>query len=79
MPRSRDAGARRNGAAGHRRSKCSAPVDTMATDSRLAAQSILDFDPAKDGVFERQMVESLRDQLRTALARLELREEEVKS
>ena len=29
-------------------------------------------------VFERQMVESMRDQLRTALERLELREEEVR-
>ena len=54
-------------------------VDTRATvDARLAAQSIPDFDPAKDGVFERQMVESMRDQLRTALVRLELREEEVR-
>ena len=47
-------------------------------DARLATQSIPDFDPAKDGVFERQMVESMRDQLRTALVRLELREEEVR-
>jgi len=54
-------------------------VDTRATvDARLVAQSIPDFDQAKDGVFERQMVESTRDQLRTALVRLELREEEVR-
>jgi hypothetical protein len=54
-------------------------VDTGAiVDARLAAQSIPDFDPAKDGVFERQMVESMRDQLRSALVRLELREEEVR-
>ena len=54
-------------------------VDTRGiVDARLAAQSIPDFDPAKDGIFERQMVESMRDQLRTALVRLELREEEVR-
>jgi hypothetical protein len=39
--------------------------------------SIPDFDPAKDGVFERQMVASMRDRLRNALSKLELREEEV--
>jgi len=42
------------------------------------APPIPDFDPAKDGVFERQMIDSMRDQLRAALARLERREEEVK-
>jgi hypothetical protein len=56
-----------------------AEIDTRGiVDARLAAQSIPDFDPAKDGVFDRQMVESMRDQLRTALVRLELREEEVR-
>jgi hypothetical protein len=54
-------------------------VDTRAiVDARLAAQSIPDFDPAKDGVFERQIVESMLDQLRTALVRLELSEENVR-
>ena len=52
-------------------------VDTRGNvDARLAAHSIPDFDPAN--VFERQMVESMIDQLRTALVRLELREEEVR-
>src|SRR5215471_21346492 len=93
MPQSRDAGARRNRAARYRqvevqrayRARLAAAgkvvriVDTRGiVDARLAAQSIPDFDPAKDGVFERQMVESMRDQLRTALVRLELREEEVR-
>jgi hypothetical protein len=54
-------------------------VDTRAVvDVRPAAHSIPNFDPAKDGIFERQMIERMRDQLRTALVRLELREEEVR-
>jgi len=35
------------------------------------------FDPAKDGVFEREMIASLREQLRIALSKMEVREEEV--
>jgi hypothetical protein len=43
-----------------------------------AAQSwIPDFEPAKDGVFERQMVASMRERLHNALSKLELREEEL--
>ena len=45
-------------------------------DARAAA-GIPDFDPAKDGIFERQMVESMRDRLHDALSKLELREEVV--
>lgn len=45
---------------------------------RPAAHSIPDLDPAKDGIFERQMIERMREKLRTALVRLELREEEVR-
>jgi len=41
------------------------------------AGPIPDFDPSKDGVFEREMVASMRDQLRSALSKLELREEDV--
>jgi len=37
------------------------------------------FDPAKDGVFERDMIASLREQLRIALSKMELREEEVQT
>ena len=35
------------------------------------------FDPAKDGIFEREMIASLREQLRIALSKMEIREEEV--
>jgi len=45
-------------------------------DARVAA-GIPDFDPAKDGIFERQMVESMRDRLHDALSKLKLREEDV--
>jgi len=38
---------------------------------------IPDFDPAKDGVFERAMIARMRGQLRSALSKLELREEDV--
>ena len=41
------------------------------------AVPIPDFDPAKDGIFEREMIASLREQLRIALSKMELREEEV--
>jgi K+ transporter len=43
----------------------------------VAQLLIPDFDPAKDGIFERQMVASTPDQLQNALSKLELREEEV--
>ena len=35
------------------------------------------FDPAKDGIFEREMIARLREQLRNALSKAELREEEA--
>jgi len=47
------------------------------TTAGVSQLSIPDFDPAKDGIFERQMVASMRDQLHNALSKLELREEEV--
>jgi len=46
------------------------------TPAGVAQLSIPEFDPAKDGVFERQMVASTRDQLHK-LSKLELRGEEV--
>jgi len=41
------------------------------------AAQIPDFDPAEDGVYERETIASMRDQLRSGLSRLELREEEL--
>ena len=41
------------------------------------AVPVPDFDPAKDGIFEREMIASLRAQLRNASSKLELREGEV--
>ena len=41
------------------------------------AVPVAGFDPAKDGIFEREMIASLRKQLRIALSKMELREEEV--
>jgi hypothetical protein len=49
-------------------------VDATAT---AGAVPIPDFDPAKDGVFERAMIARMREQLRSALSKLELREEDV--
>ncbi len=39
--------------------------------------AIPDFDPARDGIYERKMIEKMRDDLRNALLKLELREEDV--
>ncbi len=36
-----------------------------------------DYDPAKDGIFERQMVAAMREKLHNALSKLDLREQEV--
>ena len=47
------------------------------TPAGVAQLSIPDFDPAKDGIFERQMIASMRDQLHNASSKLDLREEEV--
>ena len=41
------------------------------------AVPVPDFDPARDGVFERAMFESMQDRLRNALLKLELRKEEL--
>ena len=46
-------------------------------DAGAGQAPIPDFDPAKDGVFEREMVASMRDRLSSALSKLALREEEV--
>ena len=39
--------------------------------------AIPDFDPARDGIYERKMIEKMRDDLRNALLKLELRQEDV--
>jgi hypothetical protein len=39
--------------------------------------AIPDFDPAKDCIYERKMIEKMRDDLRNALLKLERREEDV--
>jgi hypothetical protein len=38
---------------------------------------IPDFDPARDGIYERAMVETMRDDLHNALSKLELRNQDV--
>jgi hypothetical protein len=35
------------------------------------------FDPARDGIYERKMIEKVRDDLRDALLKLELRKKDV--
>jgi len=45
------------------------------TPAGVAQLSIADFDPAKDGIFDRKMVARIRDQFHNALSKLELREE----
>ena len=49
----------------------------QVVDAGAAQAPISDFDPAKDGVFEREMVASMRDRLSSALSKLALREEQV--
>jgi hypothetical protein len=39
--------------------------------------TIPNFDPARDGIYERKMTEKMRDDLRNALLKLELREKDV--
>ena len=51
--------------------------DVSPTSAGVAQLSIPGFDPANDGVFDRQMVASTRDQSHNALSKLELREEEM--
>jgi hypothetical protein len=42
----------------------------------VAVASDPDFDPARDGVYERAMIEKMRDDLHNALLRIELLEED---
>jgi hypothetical protein len=42
-----------------------------------ASAAMPDFDPARDGVYEREMVETMRDDLYNALLKLEIRDGEV--
>jgi hypothetical protein len=46
-------------------------------DGRAAQTSLADFDPAKDGIYERAMVDGMRGQLHNALVQLELRDQDV--
>jgi hypothetical protein len=39
--------------------------------------AVPDFDPAKDSIYERKMIEKMRDDLCNALLKIELREEDV--
>ncbi len=48
-----------------------------STPAGAAVSSMPDYDPAKDGIFERQMVAATREKLHNALSKLDLREEEV--
>jgi len=52
-------------------------VDAAAAPTSPAPASISDFDPAKDGIYEREMVEGMRNSLHNALSKLELREQDV--
>lgn len=46
-------------------------------DATAAPAAIPDFDPEKDGIYEREMINGLQDKLRNALLRLALRERDV--
>jgi hypothetical protein len=50
---------------------------TGLVPSGPALTSIPDFDPERDGVYERAMFEKMRDNLHNALLKLELREQDV--
>jgi hypothetical protein len=53
-------------------------VDAVpAPPTNPAPASVSDFDPAKDGIYERKMVEGMRGRLQGALLKLELREQDV--
>ncbi len=52
------------------------PINSSPASSPVPT-SMPDFDPATDGTYEQAMVVSMRDQLRNALLKLELREEDV--
>jgi hypothetical protein len=50
-------------------------VDTVSVrpaPANLASTAIPDFDPARDRIYEREMFEKMRDDLRNALLKLEL-------
>jgi hypothetical protein len=51
------------------------PVRPLPVSPALTA--IADFDPARDGFYERAMFEKMRDDLHNALLKLELREQDV--
>jgi len=55
-------------------------VDAARLALATAGQAIgptPDFDPSRDGIYERAMVEKMHEDLRNALLKLELREEDV--
>ena len=55
-------------------------VDAVAVPpaaANLALPAIPDFDPARDGIYEREMFEKMREDLHNALLKLELREEDI--
>jgi hypothetical protein len=52
-------------------------VSVRPASANLALTAIPDFDPARDLIYEREMFEKMRDDLRNTLLKLELREEEV--
>jgi hypothetical protein len=45
--------------------------------ANAAVAGIPDFNPVRDGIYERAMIDSLRDQLHNALSKVELREQDV--
>jgi hypothetical protein len=52
-------------------------VSLRPASANLALAAVPDFDPARDGIYEREMFEKMRDDLHNALLKLELREEDV--
>jgi hypothetical protein len=52
-------------------------VDAVPAPTTQAPASGSEFDPAKDGIYERKMVEGMRGRLEGALLKLELREQDV--
>lgn len=52
-------------------------VDAVPAPAGPVPAAIPDFDPARDGIYEREMVAGMQDELRNALLKLELREQDV--
>jgi hypothetical protein len=52
-------------------------VSVRPASANLALTAIPDFDPARDRIYEREMFEKMRDDLRNALLKLKLRDAEV--